>query len=361
MAETSMNAFALLAEEAGAVARAQGQIGGVLKFILDNPFALAVTLVFVIAVIAAFVAARKRDRCLKKFRDYPVSLQRQDGRMLWGRLRVFSKGLELLFAHSAEEPRKRSFLIYESELSGLMAAYRFLDCLEGKDASRRARQAGLLVHLKLPSRLWRSMRNLFNTFRDAFVQAMGLTIQQAAKVTPNPLLATAGQTPITTLGTALGSDSGFAYEPMLEQYIGLPVVMDMAGPAEAGKPPLEYRGALGEYSDKYIMLVGVTHRFSERLPLDGPEGALLENRVRVRPAEGRLVIENRSPVVVRVDTVEAEGGRREIDEAIPPGETAEVTLPEGVPAEGAMAVLSFERTFDVIVPRARGTVRHAGV
>lgn len=352
-----MNAFALLAEDAGAVARAQGEVSGALKFVLDNPFAMALTLVFVIAIVGAFVAARKRDRCLKKFRDYPVTIRRQDGRALWGRLRVFSKGLELVYAHSPEEPRKRSFLIYEAELAGLLAIYRFLDRLDAKEHSRQARQAMLLARMKLPYRTWRGLRNLFNTFRDAIVQAMGLTMQQASKVASNPVLS-AGQAPVATLGATLAG--GFAFEPMLEQYIGQPVFLDLANPADAGKPPVEYRGMLGEYSDKYILLVGTSHRFSERLALGGPESLYLEGRVRVQPAAGRLVIENRSPVVVRVDAVEAESGRREVDQAIPPGETAEVTLPEGIPAEGATVVLSFERTFDVIVPRACGTVRHAG-
>jgi len=352
-----MNAFALLAEEAGAVARAEGQISGVLKFILDNPFALALTLIFVVAIIGAFVAARKRDRCLKKFRDYPVTICRQDGRTLWGRLRVFSKGLELVYAHSPEEPRKRSFLIYEAELAGILALYRFLDRLDARETAWRARQAMLLARMKLPYRTWRGLRNLVNTFRDAIVQALGLTMQQASKVASNPVLSV-GQAPIATLGATLAS--GYAYEPMLEQYIGQPVFLDVANPAEAGRPPVEYRGTLGEYSDKYVLLLGVSHRFTERLALGGPEGSYLEDRVRVRPAAGQLVIENRSPAVVRVDAVEAESGRREIDEAIPPGETAEVTLPGGLGAEGATALLSYERTFDVIVPRSCGAVRHAG-
>jgi len=355
-----MNAFAMLAEEAGAVARAEGQISGVLKFILDNPFALALTIIFLIAIIAAFVAARKRDRCLKKFRDYPVTLLRQDGRTLWGRLRVFSKGLELVYARSAHEAGKRSLLIYEPELAGILAVYRFVDRLDAKEHAWQARQTALLARMKLPYRTWRGTRNLFNTFRDAVVQAMGLTIQHAAKAAPNPLLTAAGQAPIATLGSALGTDSGFAYEPMLEQYIGLPVVLELANPADAGKPPVEYRGALSEYSDKYILLVGVSHRFTERMALGGPEASFMEDRVRVRPAEGKLVIQNPSPAVVRVDAVECAGVQREINEAVPPGETAEVTLPEGVGAGGAAVILSYERTFDVIVPRSCGAVRHAG-
>ena len=352
-----MNAFAILAEEAGAVAKAEGQLSGALKFVLDNPFALALTLIFVVAIIGAFVAARKRDRCLKKFRDYPVTIRRQDGHGLWGRLRVFSKGLELVYAHSPEEPRKRSFLIYEAELAGILAVYRFIDRLDAKECAWRARQATLLARMKLPYRTWRGLRNLVNTFRDAIVQAMGLTMQQASKVAPNPVLSV-GHAPIATLGATLAS--GYAYEPMLEQYIGQPVFLDIVNPAQAGKPPVEYRGMLGEYSDKYILLVGTSHRFPERLALGGPEGSFLEDRVRVKPAGDRLVIENRSPVVVRVDAVEVESGCRDIDEAIPPGETAEVALPDGLGAEGATVILSYERTFDVIVPRTCGTVRHAG-
>jgi hypothetical protein len=215
----------------------------------------------------------------------------------------------------------------------------------------------LLARMKLPYRMWRGLRNLFNTFRDAIVQALGLTMQQASKVASNPALSVS-QAPIATLGATLSS--GFAYEPMLEQYIGQQVFLDLVNPADAGKPPVEYHGMLGEYSDKYILLIGTSHRFSEHLALAGPEGSFLEGRVRVQPAAGQLAVENQSPVVIRVDAVEFEGGRSEIDQAIPPGETAEVTLPSGLPAEGAAVVLSYERTFDVIVPRTCGTVRHAG-
>lgn len=146
---------------------------------------------------------------------------------------------------------------------------------------------------------------------------------------------------------------------MLEQYIGLPVVLQVADPADAQAPPVEQHGTLAEYSDKYVLLVGVRQRFVERVALGGGERTFVEDALRVRPAAGRLLIGNASPLTVTVDAVQAGETRLEIGEAIPPGETAEVEIPAEVRAEDAQAELSFERSFDLIVPRTCGTVRHA--
>ncbi|MGB2755757.1 MAG: hypothetical protein WBE00_11720, partial [Phycisphaerae bacterium] len=86
-----MNALWILAAEAAPVQEG----GGILNAIIQNTFYLALLFVFLAAIIGAFVAARKRDRCLKKFRDFPVMVEEQTGRIVWGRLRVFSMGLEL--------------------------------------------------------------------------------------------------------------------------------------------------------------------------------------------------------------------------------------------------------------------------
>ncbi|MGB3086387.1 MAG: hypothetical protein WBC53_01440, partial [Phycisphaerae bacterium] len=119
------SAFVLLAAEAAA----EKEMSGVLKLLLENPFALALLFVFSAAIVGAFVAARKRDRCLKRFRDFPVMVEEQTGRVVWGRLRVFSKGLELLFETPYDRPAKNSFLVYEAEVGRTLALYRFTDRL----------------------------------------------------------------------------------------------------------------------------------------------------------------------------------------------------------------------------------------
>jgi small nuclear ribonucleoprotein (snRNP)-like protein len=337
---------------------AKEEISGFVKFLIDNPFGVALTLIFLVALVGAFAAARKRDRCLKKLRDYPVTVRDQAGRSIWGQLKVFSKGLELMYAQSTENTKKQSILLYEPELTSLLAIYRFLDRLEGDVAARRNRQVRLLIQLRPAARLWRGIRNVLNTFRDAFVQVMGATLTQAAKTTPNPLL-TAGQAPLTSLGTTIVGELGLAYEPILEQYIGSPVVLEFTNPADAEKRVNELRGYLAEYSEKYVLLVNVRHAFHDEAPLSAGGTQLLEGRLLLRIVEERLVIENRSAIAVTVEGITVSAETVTMSTPVPPLQTVEVPLPPQARAGGAKAILAYERELDLIVPRTCGFVRFA--
>ncbi|KPK44842.1 MAG: hypothetical protein AMK72_11610, partial [Planctomycetes bacterium SM23_25] len=182
----------ILAEQAAAPSHGAGEARGILDFVLESPFALALTLVFLVALVGAFVAARKRDRCLKKFKKHLVTIREQAGRRIWGRLKVFSKGLELVYESPFEEPSKKSFLIYEAELGKILAIHRFVDRLDAAARRRRERQARRLADPHLGTRIARGARNIVNTFRDAIVSAMGMSLQQAAKASPSPVLAAQG-------------------------------------------------------------------------------------------------------------------------------------------------------------------------
>jgi len=297
---------------AAPVEAAEKEMSGVLKFLLENPFAIGLTLLFLAAVVGAFIAARQRDRCLKRFRHFPVTIEEQSGRRIWGRLKVFSKGLELEFeaadaGGAAGEAAKKSFLVYEPEVGRILAIRRYADGLSGRDAARRRRQAERLADPPLTSRLWRWMRNIVNTFRDAIVQALGMSVQQASKASPGALWATGG-TQIAGIGATIVGASANAYEPMLEQYIGKPVILELVNPADAENRAVEYHGYLGEYSAQFVLLVDVRRVEAEASPAEGEAGA--------------------------------------------PEKAA-------AKAAGGDAAASAERLFDLIVPRACGTVRHA--
>ena len=331
---------------------------GIVKFIFDNPFAIALTFVFLAAVIGAFVAARKRDRCLKRFRRFPVTIREQGGRLIWGRLRVFSKGLELVFDQPYDHPAKSSFLVYEGELGRLLTVHRFLDRLEGHDAKRRAHQAARLAAPPLYYRIGRWLRNIVNTFRDAFVQAFGMTMQQATKRSASPVLTAQGGQ-INAIGTTLIGEAANAYEPMLEQYIGDPVILELINPADAEKRVVEYHGYLGEYSPQFLLLAGVRRRFVERVRLDGTTARLLEDQVAARSIEGGIRVENRSRVPVTIEGVEVGDTCHNVNTRVDADQTVDVPLPREAAGEGAAALIGVEREFDLIVPRAAGLVRHA--
>ena len=350
--------LAILAEQAAAPQQGASETGGVVEFILDNPFALALTVVFLVALVGAFVAARKRDRCLKTFRRHPVTLQEQAGRRIWGLLKVFSKGLELVYESPLERPAKNSFLIYEAELDRILSIHRFVDRLDEKTLRRRRRQTRRMADPPLGARVARWARNIVNTFRDAIVSAMGMSLQQAAKTSPSPVLKTQGGQ-VGAIGTMLVGETANAYEPMIEQYIGRPVILEAVNPADESKRVAEYHGYLGEYSARFILLVNVRHRFHETVPL-GATAEFLEGTLEVRADKDKVRVENGSAVQVVVEGVRAGDVCHDIDTRIEPGETAEMAVPhEAADADGAAVAVSWQREFDLLVPRSVGVIRHA--
>src|SRR4051794_6028400 len=80
-----------------------------------------ITLVFIslTAIITAVVTKWARDKCLKLFRNYHVTLERTRGTTIWGKLNVASSGVEILFDHpyvDARGRRKTSFMLYQQEM-----------------------------------------------------------------------------------------------------------------------------------------------------------------------------------------------------------------------------------------------------
>ena len=67
--------------------------------------ALTITIVFIIlsTFVAAFVRGRKRDKCLRDFAGYMVTLEDVSGKTIWGRLRVENTGLELVYSTRHED------------------------------------------------------------------------------------------------------------------------------------------------------------------------------------------------------------------------------------------------------------------
>jgi len=364
-----MRAIAILAEQA---APAADGTHPAVRFVLENPFAVGLVALFVVAAVGAFVAARKRDRCLKAFRGFPITLVEQSGRRVWGGLKVFSRGVELEYETPLDTPPKRSFLIYEGDLGRLLALHRFADRLDGAAARRRRRQVRRLAHPSLLGRAARWARNVVNTFRDAIVKAMGMTVQQAAQTSPNPTLAAQGGQ-INAIGTLLIGETANAYEPMMEQYLRRPVILEVVNPADPDKRVAEYHGRLGEYSAQFVLMVDVWRRFAEDVPLDGAAHRLMEGTVEVRGEGAAVHVANGAAVPVVVERVAAGGASQEVAVTVGPGETAEVALPtdaaaagpdsaegesDAAPAPPPTVRLAWERTFDLIVPRSVGIVRH---
>src|SRR3982074_2341480 len=107
-------------------------------------FYLTLLFIFVTAIITTVATKWARDKCLKFFNGYHVTLERRRGNVGRGRLKVLSSGVELVYDHPYVDPqgkRKTSSLLYQVDLDGqVLALFRYHDELPAE------RQKARLAH-----------------------------------------------------------------------------------------------------------------------------------------------------------------------------------------------------------------------
>ncbi len=60
-------------------------------------FWITLGIIFISAIFGAIIKRRQRDRCLRLLDDFHVTLEMTTGRVIWGDLKVFPQGLELVY------------------------------------------------------------------------------------------------------------------------------------------------------------------------------------------------------------------------------------------------------------------------
>src|SRR5439155_19712712 len=239
----------------------------------SNVFYLTLLVIFVTAVVTTVLSKRTRDKCLKFFSGYHVTLERMRGQTSWGTLRVFSSGVEIVFDHPylyTRGRKKTSFLLYGNEIEPqLLCLLRYHDELSERAKNAREKQVRRTFNPGPLRRAWRGVRNVVNTLRDAFNAAIGAVVGQYQRTNP----ATAGMlaTQSTTLGQTLLGRFANAYEPLLEQYIGQPVIVDVADPINPNHASVQYSGYLADYTQNFLAIFNVGHELCERVELSLPD------------------------------------------------------------------------------------------
>jgi hypothetical protein len=350
-------------------------------------FLFTVLFIFVTAVITTVLTKWSRDKCLKFFHHYHVTFERNRGQTTWGRLRVFSSGIELVYDHPYIDSRgqkKTSYMIYQQEMEQqMLSLLRYHDELEEDAQQRRQKQAHKTFNPGRLKRGWRGVRNLVNTLRDAFNAAFGAVVGQYQRMNPASAIATTQAGSVTTIGQTLISKFANAFEPLLEQYIGQPVILDVADPLNPNNATVQYAGYLADYTMSYIAIFNVEHQSGDGvwvslpdlergdplppLPVPPPPFVALpalpppmksEHNLAIRMDGRRIKIMNESsePVVVR--RLEREGFEPlELGMVIPSNGTLDLPARD---ARGGKLFVEAVRCLDVIAPRKYATIRHAG-
>jgi hypothetical protein len=376
---TFLFAFVLAQAPAPAAAPSGPSAAGIFYFTL--------LFIFLTAIITAVATKWARDKCLKFFHGFHVTLERSRGQTIWGQLKTFSSGVEIVYDHSFADARgrkKTSYLVYSAELDQqVLGLLRYHAELTDAQKKLREKQIHRTFNPGPLRRMWRTIRNFVNTLKDAFNAAIGAVVTQYSRVNPTSAVLAQG-TQVTQIGqTLLGRFAGNAYEPLLEQYIGRAVILDVADPINPNNATVEYTGYLADYTQQFIAVFNVEHKCGEVVtialpdvaegpalpPLPGPPPpgapppllpppATVEHELAIRVDGLRLKIQNtrHEPVVVR--KLEREGFEPVLFGMVIPS-MGQLDLPAR-DARGGKLTVEIVRCLDVVAPRRFATVRHAG-
>lgn len=328
---------------------------------MDTVFWATLGFIFLSTTISAFVRSRSRDECLRLLHDHKVTLVMTDGGTVWGDLRVFSKGLQLRYSAPYRTRRglvKSGYLLYHQEMGSVLALCRFTGGLNPEEARARQQQIDATFNPNTLRRMLRWWRNTLDTLRDAFTRAFSHALGQVTAKSGSAVLA-ANKKDVEGVGKTVLSVVGHAYEPILEEHIGQPVILELA-PTKGGTERMEISGYLAEYTENFVALFNVEHEPGEMFTLVieddmPPEGVPEGVELVVGPTEVKVI--NRSYEILVVQSLMIGGdARRTLGASLVPGANLRFARPEG----DAHLEMQWIAAADLVCPRMHATIRYKG-
>lgn len=227
----------------------------------------AITIVFIIlaTAVGAFIRRTSRDKCLKDFSQNMVTLQETSGKVIWGKLRVESTGLEFVYSDKHKDKQghdETSYILYKNEFPNIAALICFHDELSGQNKKKREIKLKKAYHPTFLRRVKRKILNVFKTLRDSVMEVVNLLISQAKKATPAGAVLTSQDKYVSRMKQDLLGSAGTSYEPLLERHIGHRVVLELLKDDKI----IEYWGVLKDYTAEFIEVMDVNYQLKEDEP-----------------------------------------------------------------------------------------------
>ena len=221
----------------------------------------ALTIIFIIlsTVVSAFIRRVSRDKCLKDFKNNMATLEKTDGKIIWGTLRVENTGLEFVYPakHADKDGHdEASYILYKHEYTNIASLLRYHDQLSERNKKQRETQLKRTYHPSFLRRLRRKMLNAFKTVRDSVMEVVNMLISQAKKATPAAGVLTSQDKYVSKMKQDLMGSVGTSFEPLLEKYIGRKVVLELV----KGDKICEHSGVLKDYTSDFIEIMDVDYR-----------------------------------------------------------------------------------------------------
>lgn len=231
---------------------------------MKDPMFLTIVFVVLSALVATFIRRVKKDKCLKDFIGYMVTLEKKDGKIIWGKLNVLNTGLELVYSELNKDNNghvEASYLLYKHEYgAGIEVLIRYHDELSEANKKKRLKSLERTYHPGFFRKLRRKIFNIIKTVKDSVLEVVNLLISQAKARGPTKKMLTSGRDKyVNQMRDTLMDAVSTSYEPLLEMCIGCKVVLEIV----KGDKVIELCGVLEDYTANFIEIMNVDYTDAE--------------------------------------------------------------------------------------------------
>ncbi len=220
---------------------------------------LTIIFIFICTFIAAFIKGRIKDKCLIDFSNDIIHLEKNSGKLIWGRLNIESTGLELIYTEEYKDKSghsESSYIIYKHEFPNIQILIRYHDDLDEESKKVREKNFKKIYHPSIIRKFRRKFLNIFKTVRDSLMEVINLYIGHVKNVTSYGSIITSQDKYTSKVKSELINFISTAFEPLLEKYIGKIIVFEL----NKGDIILEFPGILKDYSSDFIEIWDVNYK-----------------------------------------------------------------------------------------------------
>jgi hypothetical protein len=190
-----------------------------------------------------------------------------------------------------------------------------------------------------------------STATDSLTEALGMVLGRARKPAAK-LMTDTSETYLKGIGKDIIGYVGTSYDPLLEDYVGTRVVMELVEQDEVH----EHVGVMKEYSSDFLEMLDVYYPWPQKVTFKEQAKANVAEWVIVEYRGQEVFIENtgEQPLYLERLTVGEEGN--ELDAILASGE--QMVLPVDGRSDEIELHLRVASRLDVIVPRSHALIRH---
>ena len=189
---------------------------------MDTTFWVIVGII-VIGTVLAMMQARRRDKCLRDFDGFHVTLAEKGGDITWGLMDLYSSGLEIIYDRpvvTRQGHLEGSFLFYKDQYAAIDALFRYPEGLSVEAKQRRRKVIEQTANPGIWRRGKRHIRNWISMIRDALLQVASVAIGAAKTRTPGAAVLSTQEQGLKALSSEIIGHAGNAFDPLLEAQAG---------------------------------------------------------------------------------------------------------------------------------------------